>query len=391
MHLRSYEVVPQEEEGTAHKESNTKAQDSRTMGQQTCRIVLAKGLLQIVCLIALLMPMAYIYVFTSNFEPYHRGFFCDDQNLKHPYSKETVPMGICITLWAIICLFFILLIESLRAYVDKDREKPIYRSKTPWLAIELYRHFGYFLLGCVSCLLFTEIAKYTIGRLRPHFLTICDPEFTEELCRDPNNPEYTRFVTDEEDVICRSLAAGTYTKKQLKEARLSFLSGHSSFSFFCGTFMVVYLQSRLARFPKSNNMTIQGIVRALKIARPFLQFGIIILSFWIALTRISDYFHHPMDVVTGALAGVLFASVTLVVIADTFNRPSTFECVRPVVRSASEPAPQANSQQIGVRTNKQTSNNYGMNQTGVPLAASEDLDMQYIDEGTNNTGRSTKI
>ena len=134
-----------------------------------------------------------------------RGFFCDDQNLKHPYLEQTVPISLCISIWAAISIILILLIESLRSYVEKDREGPIKNNRTPWIAIELYRHFGYFLLGSVSCLLFTEIAKYTIGRLRPHFLTICDPDLTEELCRDPNNSEYTRFVTDKEEIICRYL------------------------------------------------------------------------------------------------------------------------------------------------------------------------------------------
>ena len=82
--FRSYEVVPQEEDdGTANKETKTQAHLSDTMGQQTCRIVLAKGLLQIVCLIALLMPMAYIYVFTSNFEPYHRE---DQWHMEQKYT-----------------------------------------------------------------------------------------------------------------------------------------------------------------------------------------------------------------------------------------------------------------------------------------------------------------
>ena len=67
------------------------------------------------------------------------------------------------------------------------RDKPIARSRTPWIAVELYRHFGYFSLGAISCLLFTEIAKYTIGRLRPHFLTVCNPEFTSQLCQVENH------------------------------------------------------------------------------------------------------------------------------------------------------------------------------------------------------------
>ena len=50
----------------------------------------------------------------------------------------------------------------------------------------------------------------------------------------------------------------------------------------------------------------------------------LILAFRISLTRISDYFHHPMDVVTGAIVGIGFAGMTLLVIADVFNRKSSF-------------------------------------------------------------------
>ena len=48
------------------------------------------------------------------------------------------------------------------------------------------------------------------------------------------------------------------------------------------------------------------------------------LALWVSFSRISDYFHHPMDVVTGALVGVVFALVTLTIIADLFNKRSSF-------------------------------------------------------------------
>ena len=69
--------------------------------------------------------------------------------------------------------------------------------------------------------------------------------------------------------------------------------------------------------------------------RPYLQFAMIILSFWVSLTRISDYFHHPMDVVAGALVGVIFALITLTVIADLFNKRSAFwKSVRPCLEQS---------------------------------------------------------
>ena len=57
----------------------------------------------------------------------------------------------------------------------------------------------------LSCLLFTEMAKYTIGRLRPHFLSVCDPELTDQLCKDSQG--YMKFVElDNEELICRGKA-----------------------------------------------------------------------------------------------------------------------------------------------------------------------------------------
>ena len=31
---------------------------------------------------------------------------------------------------------------------------------------EIYRIFGYIIVGCSFCMLFTDLSKYTIGRLR---------------------------------------------------------------------------------------------------------------------------------------------------------------------------------------------------------------------------------
>jgi len=299
----------------------------------SCGEVVSKAFLEILGFIVLILPMAYIYVFTKQYEPYHRGFFCDDENLKHPYKEQTVPITICVAIWASVSVIFIVLVETIRNYAEvrcktnPRRIKPIRDNNTPWIAVELYRHFGYFSLGALTTLLFTELAKYTVGRLRPHYLTLCDPELTEELCKDEWG--YNKFV-DPESVVCRDLSEERV--KQLHEARLSFLSGHSSFSFYCGMFLIIYLQARLNNMPYIERTSVRICYRVLKVIRPFLQFAMIILSFWVSLTRISDYFHHPMDVVAGALVGVIFALITLTVIADLFNKRSAFwKSVRPCI------------------------------------------------------------
>jgi len=291
--------------------------------------VVAKAFLEVVGIVLLLLPLAYIYIFSANFEPFHRGFFCSDQNLKHPYKEQTVPILTALLVWLGLAIFFIVLVENLRTSAMEGwrRKNPIPDKKyPPWIAVELYRYFGYFALGATGCLLFTEIAKYTIGRLRPHFLTLCRPDFASPtFCKDTWG--YERFIVENENEICLGLIAngGNVTSKQLHEARLSFLSGHSSFSFYCASFLVVYLQARLTNFPTfTHNKWVLTIYWMLKVFKPFLQFGMLVLAFWISLTRISDYFHHPYDVATGALVGVIFAAITLLVMADVFNKRSAF-------------------------------------------------------------------
>jgi len=35
------------------------------------------------------------------------------------------------------------------------------------------------------------------------------------------------------------------------------------------------------------------------------------LALWISFSRVSDYFHHPLDVAVGAFVGILMAFVTV--------------------------------------------------------------------------------
>jgi len=67
---------------------------------------------------------------------------------------------------------------------------------------------GVFGFGAACTVLTTDIAKYTIGRLRPHFMKLCVPNI------DCNLPEYQyKYI---EDFYCT--AAGV-SAKLLKEVR----------------------------------------------------------------------------------------------------------------------------------------------------------------------------
>lgn len=41
---------------------------------------------------------------------------------------------------------------------------------------------GVFLFGCAVSQSFTDIAKVSVGRMRPHFLDVCKPDFSTIDC-----------------------------------------------------------------------------------------------------------------------------------------------------------------------------------------------------------------
>ena len=92
---------------------------------------------------------------------------------------------------------------------------------------------------------------------------------------------YRKFVSEE--VVCEN-------PDMIKEARLSFVSGHTSISFFSATFLASFMHKNL-------NHT----------ASLPLQLGIFILAFWISITRITYYKQHVQDRFFGALLGTIIA------------------------------------------------------------------------------------
>ena len=80
--------------------------------------------------------------------------------------------------------------------------------------------------------------------------------------------------------------------ESLKEARLSFISGHASFSFYFATFIIRYMNEQ-TKYLKWGSKVV-----------PFMQLLMIMLASWISLTRISDFYHHPFDVFSGTFTGI---------------------------------------------------------------------------------------
>ena len=290
--------------------------------------LVTRVVIEVVSLLLLSYPMLHIYVFLrGNVEPYKRGFFCDDENLKHPQLEEEITVGECVLIWTLIVLVVVPSVELIYFAIyafdhwneEMERRRMRWLARVPWVALELYRVLGYFGCGALATLLTTELAKYKVGRLRPYFLTACNPDLSPDLCKDDNG--YHVFVTE---YVCRG------DPGEVREAMKSFLSGHASFSFYCATFLIMYLQARLSRKKtagcrkRPGRLWTRRVFRFGRILKPVLQLGSFMLAFYIALTRISDYKHHPTDIIAGILVGVTFAVLISSFVLDLFKKPRSF-------------------------------------------------------------------
>lgn len=86
----------------------------------------------------------------------------------------------------IIFLFQFILIEAALLRNSKNsrtNKKPGQNIAQTYFCI-VFNILLPFLYGAAVVQLVTDIAKYSVGRLRPHFLAVCQPDVTKFNCTD---------------------------------------------------------------------------------------------------------------------------------------------------------------------------------------------------------------
>lgn len=242
--------------------------------------------------------------------PHKQGFFCDDQSLKKPfYEISTIPDGTMIAYSVGIPVIVILIIELIDSKFNKNhikRKLTIGEWKVPLWLQNSYRHIGFFIFGALCAQMTTHMMKFSMGRLRPHFFDLCKPSVD---CFSPEN--IGKFITI---YSC----SGNEDSHYLREMRLSFPSGHSSFTGFALVYCALYLQVR---------MTWNGSA----LFKHVMQFLLILLTWWTGLSRVLDHKHHWTDVLAGFVLGISYAFLVAKFVSKLFDKKMSQE-ILPVVR-----------------------------------------------------------
>ncbi|CAL1540340.1 unnamed protein product [Lymnaea stagnalis] len=249
-------------------------------------------------ILGILAVSSGIFAIQFGTDPFRRGFFCNDESIQHPVLEDTVSValasgvGFFLPFITIIVVEFILRHGEILCLVPRKSSS---RGQKSWLNSAYSINIA-FIFGMAVNQFLTEIGKNSIGRLRPHFLTLCSPDYSKFNCSDG-------YITAD---VCTSNDID-----MMKEARLSFPSGHSSFVAYTMLFLILYIEGRVC-------------CKNVVVLKPVFQLICFCLAFYTCLSRISDYKHHWSDVLSGAVLGIAVCLCVVFAMTDfsryLFNR-----------------------------------------------------------------------
>lgn len=216
--------------------------------------------------------------------PFQRGFFCDDESLKYPYGTDTVTVPVLRLVGLLPPLLTFLVCEWRILRKDTSVQHCLGVRIPTWLR-SFYCTASSFAIGLCFLELATNITKSVIGRLRPHFFSLCQPSI------DCSLPEMKGRYILPQDYTCTGPA-----KDKFVDMHKSFMSGHSAWAAYTMIYLAMYIGARM-KWCGSHSL------------RYTLQFIPVLLSWFCALSRVSDYKHHWSDVLVGYTVGIIFAVV----------------------------------------------------------------------------------
>jgi len=222
--------------------------------------------------IVIICMLIVAFVIDSFVIPFQRQFLLADITINYAFKTETVSDLELFLISALLPLIVIILCSIL---------SPPHKR-----FLETYRGIMGLAESIIITLFLTNIFKVAVGELRPYFIAVCQPDLNLECTGDV---------------------------AEIIEARKSFLSGHASISS-SGLFYLSLFLIRVFRFRFSHLMNFESFkiaeLNSNYRARFFLYAIIVAPTFGsslIGLSRISDYYHQPHDVIFGFILGVSMA------------------------------------------------------------------------------------
>lgn len=239
-------------------------------------------------LIFLLVIVNGFFDWAPFISPTMRGIFCNDESISYPFINSVYSFWILLLISIIFPIIIIITTELIHG--DNGRPLEYGDTKIPSWTWKTYCFLTNYFFGYFVNSIITHIIKFTIGRPRPYFLDVCRPKINCTLSKN--------LYVYHERVKCTGLGlildGSVVTEEHLKQIRLSFPSGHASFTMYTSIWLTIFLQ---ARFTWKSTFMVKN----------FFQFTLILFSLFTGVSRIAEYQHHWSDVLAGFIIGGLTA------------------------------------------------------------------------------------
>ncbi|KDO35430.1 hypothetical protein SPRG_00278 [Saprolegnia parasitica CBS 223.65] len=196
----------------------------------------------------------------------------------HPHQHSTISYVMACVASAIFWLVVVLAVEFGLHRTGANRR-------------EFYVRLVNLSLGCLEAVLLTiaaaNLIKFNVGALRPNFAAVCAPVLSAD------NKTYT----------C------TTPRSTYEASMISFPSGHTATTAATALYTTIYLLWTLyCRDPPAN-----ATPRAMAWCRQALFFPALLplgLAMAVAVSRVTDWQHHTIDITMGTLLGYLAACLS---------------------------------------------------------------------------------
>ncbi|XP_036939414.1 phospholipid phosphatase-related protein type 5-like [Acanthopagrus latus] len=285
---------------------------------------------QVVILAATVM-LVYYFEFTDTFNPAEQGFTCRDPALTkpdpgpeqdsriQPVILYSVVGGLPVVLISgVELVIFLLHCNSNNLY---DQEKVVIMGDCCYvnpMVRRTFRFLGVYVFGLFMTDIFINAGQLITGGLAPHFLSVCQPNYTALGCHDTGN-----FVSQSD--------ACTGDPDDILRARKTFPSKEAALSLYTAVYLAMYVLCCVG----SAGGHLTG---------PVLSLTLVSLAVLTGINRVVEYRNHWSDVIAGQAVGGAIAVFLVVFVVQYFKK-------RPMIPHSPSDAGTANTDEASPQTN----------------------------------------
>ncbi|XP_039208195.1 phospholipid phosphatase-related protein type 5 isoform X4 [Crotalus tigris] len=155
------------------------------------------------------------------------------------------------------------------------------------------RFLGIYAFGLFATDIFVNAGQVVTGNLAPHFLALCNPNYTALGCQ-----QFTEFISGAE--------ACSGNPDLIMKARKTFPSKEAALSIYAATYITMYITHTIK-------------ARGTRLAKPVLCLSIMCMAFLAGINRVAEYRNHWSDVIAGFLVGISIAVFLVVCVVNNFR------------------------------------------------------------------------